>query len=126
MIQICSTRAHVAGAEGFEPSNTGSKAPRLTAWPRPNRTLLRRLRSAVLAAALLTARFGRCLARRRRGAAHLLAVHREHLLLQVLAHLVVERVCDVLERAVLALLARHRHEQALGAVDDLDVGHDEA
>src|SRR6187200_2782288 len=26
----------LAGAEGFEPSNTGSKVPRLTAWPRPN------------------------------------------------------------------------------------------
>src|SRR6185295_17829893 len=25
----------VVGAEGFEPSNTGSKVPRLTAWPRP-------------------------------------------------------------------------------------------
>ena len=25
----------LAGAEGFEPSNTGSKVPRLTAWPRP-------------------------------------------------------------------------------------------
>lgn len=24
------------GAEGFEPSNTGSKGRRLTAWPRPN------------------------------------------------------------------------------------------
>ena len=27
--------AKLAGAEGFEPSNTGSKVPRLTAWPRP-------------------------------------------------------------------------------------------
>jgi hypothetical protein len=27
----------LAGAEGFEPSNTGSKVPRLTAWPRPTR-----------------------------------------------------------------------------------------
>src|SRR4029078_1462303 len=26
----------LVGAEGFEPSNTGSKDPRLTAWPRPN------------------------------------------------------------------------------------------
>ena len=25
----------MVGAEGFEPSNTGSKDPRLTAWPRP-------------------------------------------------------------------------------------------
>src|SRR5262245_45601503 len=25
----------LVGAEGFEPSNTGSKDPRLTAWPRP-------------------------------------------------------------------------------------------
>ncbi len=25
----------MVGAEGFEPSNTGSKVPRLTAWPRP-------------------------------------------------------------------------------------------
>ena len=31
-----STRADVVGAEGFEPSNTGSKVPRLTAWPRPS------------------------------------------------------------------------------------------
>ena len=32
------TRSHrlvLVGAEGFEPSNTGSKDPRLTAWPRP-------------------------------------------------------------------------------------------
>src|SRR5687768_14349218 len=29
----------LAGAEGFEPSNTGSKVPRLTAWPRPTRCL---------------------------------------------------------------------------------------
>ena len=28
--------AKLVGAEGFEPSNTGSKGPRLTAWPRPN------------------------------------------------------------------------------------------
>ena len=27
---------NVVGAEGFEPSNTGSKDPRLTAWPRPS------------------------------------------------------------------------------------------
>ena len=27
--------AEVVGAGGFEPSNTGSKVPRLTAWPRP-------------------------------------------------------------------------------------------
>src|SRR5688500_8573204 len=26
----------MVGAEGFEPSNTGSKGRRLTAWPRPN------------------------------------------------------------------------------------------
>ena len=26
----------LVGAEGFEPSNTGSKVPRLTAWPRPS------------------------------------------------------------------------------------------
>src|SRR5436305_6241959 len=32
----CSSPHIVAGAEGFEPSNTGSKVPRLTAWPRPN------------------------------------------------------------------------------------------
>ena len=25
----------LVGAEGFEPSNTGFKVPRLTAWPRP-------------------------------------------------------------------------------------------
>ena len=56
----------------------------------------------------------------------LLAVDPEHLLLEVLAHLVVERMGDVLERPVLPLLAGHRHEQALGAVDDLDVGHHEA
>src|SRR6185369_8833560 len=29
----------MAGAEGFEPSNTGSKVPRLTAWPRPTVTI---------------------------------------------------------------------------------------
>src|SRR5262245_54496226 len=31
--------AGLAGAEGFEPSNTGSKVPRLTAWPRPTETI---------------------------------------------------------------------------------------
>src|SRR5262249_37678025 len=31
--------AGMAGAEGFEPSNTGSKVPRLTAWPRPTVTI---------------------------------------------------------------------------------------
>ena len=56
----------------------------------------------------------------------LLLIHRQHLLFEVLPHLVVERVRDVLERSVLALLARHRHEQALRTVDDLDVGHHEA
>ena len=30
-----SNHAILVGAEGFEPSNTGSKVPRLTAWPRP-------------------------------------------------------------------------------------------
>ncbi len=35
-IQCCPTPTRMAGAEGFEPSNTGSKVPRLTAWPRPN------------------------------------------------------------------------------------------
>ena len=29
------TAVGLVGAEGFEPSNTGSKVPRLTAWPRP-------------------------------------------------------------------------------------------
>src|ERR671918_72419 len=29
-------RKAMAGAGGFEPPNTGSKVPRLTAWPRPN------------------------------------------------------------------------------------------
>src|SRR4029078_12244177 len=28
----------VVGAGGFEPPNTGSKVPRLTAWPRPSRS----------------------------------------------------------------------------------------
>src|SRR3954465_4251243 len=27
----------MVGAGGFEPPNTGSKVPRLTAWPRPSR-----------------------------------------------------------------------------------------
>src|SRR5205823_13269979 len=31
--QVCEK---LAGAGGFEPPNTGSKVPRLTAWPRPN------------------------------------------------------------------------------------------
>ncbi len=34
----------LAGAEGFEPSNTGSKAPRLTTWPRPSGSTALRLR----------------------------------------------------------------------------------
>src|SRR5262249_32057058 len=38
----CACRYHadtigMVGAGGFEPPNTGSKAPRLTAWPRPSR-----------------------------------------------------------------------------------------
>ena len=33
-LQLPTTHS-VVGAEGFEPSNTGSKVPRLTAWPRP-------------------------------------------------------------------------------------------
>src|SRR5207245_2009264 len=127
-------------AEGFEPSYTGSKAPRLTAWPRPNRT--RRLRrsgrrcllgarrgagaapGALGGAARSRAPGGGAL--RRRLSRHLLPVDGEHLLLKVLAHLVVERVRDVLERSVLSFLARHRHEEALRAMDDFDVGHDEA
>ena len=32
------TAKNLVGAEGFEPSNTGSKDPRLTAWPRPTIT----------------------------------------------------------------------------------------
>src|SRR5205823_3024461 len=31
----CLALVGVAGAGGFEPPNTGSKVPRLTAWPRP-------------------------------------------------------------------------------------------
>ena len=31
-----SAASRMAGAGGFEPPNTGSKVPRLTAWPRPN------------------------------------------------------------------------------------------
>src|SRR6185503_10458332 len=67
--------------------------------------------------------FGRRSARR---VSHLLAVDSEHLLFQVLPHLVVERVCDVLERPVLALLAGHGDEETLRPVDDLDVRHHEA
>src|SRR3954469_2701193 len=33
--------ANLAGAEGFEPSNTGSKDPRLTTWRRPTTLVLR-------------------------------------------------------------------------------------
>src|SRR5262245_18307217 len=36
-MSLAPTSWMLAGAEGFEPSNTGSKVPRLTAWPRPNR-----------------------------------------------------------------------------------------
>ena len=68
-----STR-HLAGAEGFEPSNTGFKAPRLTAWPRPNRGLLARSGASALRrlrAGRLRARgsAGRRRRRRRRPAA---------------------------------------------------------
>src|SRR5690606_27678327 len=31
-------RRRLVGAEGFEPSNTGSKDPRLTAWRRPRKS----------------------------------------------------------------------------------------
>src|SRR5581483_5372517 len=37
----------VAGAEGFEPSNTGSKVPRLTAWPRPKQSASRSVPTSV-------------------------------------------------------------------------------
>src|SRR6187455_3476190 len=80
-----------------------------------------------LARGLLGAR-GRCArrCRRRRGRLrHLLLVDREDLLLQVLPHLVVERMGDVLERPVLPLLAGHRDEQPLRPVDDLYVRHHE-
>src|SRR5688500_4543287 len=48
----------MVGAEGFEPSNTGSKGRRLTAWPRPNtpgpgapapRTLRREVETLIVA-----------------------------------------------------------------------------
>ena len=122
----------LAGAEGFEPSNTGSKAPRLTAWPRPNRATTEaprgRSRRCLASLAPSPAALGRRRSRRRSAAArrrrpcaapgalrHLLPVHREHLLLEVLPHLVVQRMRDVLERPVLPLLARHRDEQPLRA-----------
>ena len=40
----------VVGAEGFEPSNTGSKVPRLTAWPRPIERARTALRGATTVA----------------------------------------------------------------------------
>src|SRR6185436_947199 len=95
-----------------------SPAPYRLATPQRSRT------SALLRRVLGRLR-GRCL-RSAAGAglvrADLLPIHGEDFLLQVLAHLVVERMRDVLEGPVLALLARHRDEQALGPVDDLDVG----
>src|SRR5215210_3271986 len=33
--RLPATEGRLVGAEGFEPSNTGSKDPRLTAWRRP-------------------------------------------------------------------------------------------
>src|SRR5690606_41718626 len=36
MPSVASLEPGVVGAEGFEPSNTGFKVPRLTAWPRPS------------------------------------------------------------------------------------------
>src|SRR6186713_1689528 len=91
-------RARLAGAEGFEPSYTGFKAPCLTAWRRPNRRLRVRLRRGPSARFASPARAVR--ARRRASGrsthrparlvtarAHLLPVDAEHLLLEVLAHL---------------------------------------
>src|SRR5688572_20209271 len=118
----------MAGAEGFEPSDAGFKAPCLTAWRRPNRATSLPFRRLPLFAARgsrrLRAARGRLLAASRL-LGDLLLVHREDLLLEVLAHLVVQRMCDVLERPVLPLLARHGNEQPLRSVDDLDVGHHE-
>ena len=36
LLHITSAERRLVGAEGFEPSNTGSKDPRLTTWPRPS------------------------------------------------------------------------------------------
>src|SRR3954471_226086 len=61
----------------------------------------------------------------RASARHLAVVLREDDLLHPLARLAVQRVRDVLERAVLAALRRHRDEQAGVAVDHFEVAHDE-
>src|SRR5436189_83609 len=50
----------------------------------------------------------------------------ENLLLDPPPRLVVQRVGDVPERPVLPLLARHRDEQTVGSLDDLDVADHEA
>src|SRR5207344_2143992 len=93
-------------------------------WPRPKRrtATLSRFR---LGGAFTRARLAPRGSGRGRGRRHLLPVDPEDLLLEILPHLVVQGMSDVLERSVLALLARHRNEEALGSVDDLDVGHDE-
>src|SRR3954465_10362990 len=61
----------------------------------------------------------------RASARHLAVVLREDDLLHPLARLAVQRVRDVLERAVLAALRRHRDEQTGVAVDHFEVAHDE-
>ena len=54
-----------------------------------------------------------------------LAVLGDDLLFELAPRLVVQRMGDVAKRPVLPLLARHRDEQAVRALDDLDVADDE-
>src|SRR4051794_33720226 len=99
--------ARVAGAEGFEPSNTGFKAPRLDRLATPQRTtrppgrgparILRVVRSGGPPAfgpspgasgrARLRRRGGGAASRRTAALGHLLLVDGQDLFLQILAHL---------------------------------------
>src|SRR5882672_5942336 len=55
-----------------------------------------------------------------------LPVAGQDLVFDFFPRLVVQRMGDVAERAVLPLLARHRNEQPVGAANDLDVADDKA
>ena len=129
MCYVAASRKGRAGGWGgrIRTFGPGSKAPRLTTWPRPNCDAsggpARTLRSAPRRAARPLRPRPRHQAGRWRP--DLLPVHGQDLVLEVLPHLVVQRVGDVLESAVLPLLARHRHEKPLRTMDDLDVRHDE-
>src|SRR5882672_7425245 len=97
----------MVGAGGFEPPDGRSKVSWLTTCRRPNTSLLgtRDLEGRLLEP--------------------LLFVLHENAILDELPSLVVDGMRDVLIRPVGTLSARHRHEHAVRALDDLEAPDDE-